>query len=269
MASHLHLVTPQATLSATQVPSQAKSAEVLYLQSATYTQLKVAPVAISPTSTRPHYWTYACVVIAHVGILMWMMDVSTIETPAVNLPAPMMVSLVENPTPEPEVAIVEPTPPVPVQPKVVQPKKPVIKQVETPQPVVQESTPVESTPVVSEAPPTALSPVVKVAEATAPVVVEAPPVVEPPRFGAAYLNNPAPTYPALSRRLGEEGRALLRVLVAENGSAKTVDLETSSGSTRLDQAAIAAVKNWEFIPAKRDRQNISAYVLVPIKFSLN
>ena len=120
----------------------------------------------------------------------------------------------------------------------------------------------------------------KVAEApvAAPItpleVVKAPvqesvaePVIEPPKFGAAYLHNPAPDYPAVSRRMGEQGRALLRVLVSENGDAEKVLVDTSSGYERLDQAAIQAVKEWRFIPAKRDQQNVSAYVLVPIKFS--
>jgi protein TonB len=97
---------------------------------------------------------------------------------------------------------------------------------------------------------------------------EPEPVIEPPKFGVAYLNNPAPSYPPLSRRLGEEGRVLLRVLVSSKGDADTVDLEDSSGFSKLDEAAIKAVKKWRFVPAKRSNQPISAYVLVPVKFSL-
>lgn len=94
-------------------------------------------------------------------------------------------------------------------------------------------------------------------------------VMEPPRFGVAYLNNPAPDYPALSRRSGEEGRVLMKVLVSTEGAAEVVQIEKSSGSSRLDQAAIDAVKRWRFIPAQKNKQPLSAYVLVPIKFSLN
>ncbi len=97
---------------------------------------------------------------------------------------------------------------------------------------------------------------------------EAEPVTEPPRFGAAYLNNPAPAYPPMSRRAGEQGRVLLKVLVSENGAAERVQLETGSGYEKLDQAAIEAVKKWSFIPARRNNQPVSAYVLVPVKFSL-
>ena len=92
--------------------------------------------------------------------------------------------------------------------------------------------------------------------------------IEPSRFGAAYLNNPAPDYPASSRRFSEQGIVLLRVLVSLSGQAESVQIENSSGYSRLDQAAIKAVKMWSFIPAKRNNQPLSAYVLVPVKFSL-
>jgi protein TonB len=98
-------------------------------------------------------------------------------------------------------------------------------------------------------------------------VVEEP-KIEPPRFGVAYLNNPAPAYPPISRRLGEQGRVMLKVLVSAAGEPQSVALETGSGSDRLDQAAIEAVKQWRFVPAKRNGQSLSAYVLVPLKFVL-
>lgn len=94
-------------------------------------------------------------------------------------------------------------------------------------------------------------------------------LVEPPSFAAAYLQNPAPEYPQLSRRMGEQGRVLLRVLVSSNGVADRVKIETSSGSSKLDEAALRAVEKWNFVPAKRSNQPVSAYVLVPVKFSLN
>lgn len=101
----------------------------------------------------------------------------------------------------------------------------------------------------------------------APALAEAS--IEPPRFAAAYLHNPAPEYPQISRRMGEQGRVLLRVLVSSNGVADRVQIEASSGSTKLDEAALKAVEKWNFVPAKRSNQPVSAYVLVPVKFSLN
>jgi protein TonB len=137
-----------------------------------------------------------------------------------------------------------------------------------PLPQVQQAPPAPAEPVVAEQPSPPPAPP-KQAEAVEKAPPPAPePVIEPPRFGAAYLSNPAPQYPRISRRLGEEGSVLLRVLVAQSGDANTVEVEKGSGSDRLDEAALEAVKKWKFIPAKRNNQPISAYVLVPIKFSL-
>lgn len=97
----------------------------------------------------------------------------------------------------------------------------------------------------------------------------APPAVVPPRFDAAYLSNPAPAYPPLSRRAGEEGRVLLRVQVSPDGTATAVETETSSGHPRLDAAARTAVQKWRFVPARLGSQAVAASVLVPIAFKLN
>lgn len=87
-------------------------------------------------------------------------------------------------------------------------------------------------------------------------------------FNAAYLHNPAPKYPTLSRRLGEQGVVYLSVLVTAKGAAASVDLKTSIGWSRLDQAAVDCVKNWRFAPAQRAGKPISAGVIIPIRFSL-
>jgi len=92
--------------------------------------------------------------------------------------------------------------------------------------------------------------------------------VAPPRFDADYLHNPAPAYPALSRRLGEEGRVLLRVYVHADGSAGQVEVRESSGYERLDRAAREAVARWRFVPARQGERPVAAWVLVPISFSL-
>ena len=52
----------------------------------------------------------------------------------------------------------------------------------------------------------------------------------------ALGDNPAPRYPPLSRRMGEQGRVLLRVHVSTGGSAMEVALHKTSGFDRLDRA---------------------------------
>jgi protein TonB len=92
--------------------------------------------------------------------------------------------------------------------------------------------------------------------------------VVPPNFSAAYLNNPPPGYPAASRRFGEQGRVMLRVLVDARGDAEKIEVSQTSGHTRLDQAAVDAVQRWKFVPAKRGDTAVGAWVLVPIAFKL-
>lgn len=90
-----------------------------------------------------------------------------------------------------------------------------------------------------------------------------------PRFDADYLDNPKPNYPPLSRRLREEGVVLIRVHVQPNGLPDEVELKRSSGSARLDDSALAAVKRWKFVPATSAGSAVAAWVVVPIAFSLN
>jgi protein TonB len=97
----------------------------------------------------------------------------------------------------------------------------------------------------------------------------APVLATAPSFNAAYLHNPAPVYPSSSRRLGEEGRVLLRVKVTALGQPVAVDLEKSSKFERLDEAARQAVARWRFVPAKRGDEAVEGSVIVPIVFRLD
>lgn len=98
------------------------------------------------------------------------------------------------------------------------------------------------------------------ATATAPVT--------PAHFAAAYLRNPAPAYPAVSRRRGEQGKTLLRVHVLPSGLPDEILIQQGSGFERLDRAAIEAVQRWKFVPAQQGGNRIAAWVIVPIQFSL-
>lgn len=204
------------------------------------------------------------------GVLLYQPKMIEIK----ETPKPMLVSLLSDPAPEPELAPIIPPPPPEIKQKKPVEKK-IVKKVEQPLPKVEQ--PVVEQPTVSEVP----SPVVddtkavevvetpKVEAKEPPKMPEPEPVIEPPRFGVAYLNNPKPKYPTMSTRLGEEGRVLLLVLVAVDGSAETVALEKSSGFERLDKAALEAVKKWTFIPAKKGKEVVSAYVKVPVNFGLS
>lgn len=96
---------------------------------------------------------------------------------------------------------------------------------------------------------------------------EAAPVT-PPAFTASYLTNPAPRYPLIARRNGEQGTVTLRVLVTRDGAPARVTIEQTSGSRHLDSAALETVKTWRFVPARKGDEAIEAWVIVPIVFRL-
>ncbi len=77
-----------------------------------------------------------------------------------------------------------------------------------------------------------------------------------------------PAYPTLSKRLLEEGRVLLLVAVTAKGAVESVQIQQSSGFPRLDNAALEAVRQWRFVPARRGEEPIAASVVVPIVFRL-
>jgi protein TonB len=185
----------------------------------------------------------------HAAVLAVLLSYAPVRQTLADL-APIMVSMVQPAEPPQELP--KPKPVV---------KQPVKKPDPRPQPllVINDPAPVPSAIV---APPPTPQPVEPVAVQPAP-----PAPIIPPQFNADYLNNPAPQYPPVSKRLGEEGRVMLRVFVDERGLPVRVEIRSSSGHERLDNSALEAVKNWKFVPARRGDQAVSAWVIVPISFS--
>ena len=93
--------------------------------------------------------------------------------------------------------------------------------------------------------------------------------ISDPIFDAAYLQNPAPYYPIVSRNKGAQGKVMLEVRVTKFGKASSVIIKKSSGFFALDEAAKDAVENWDFVPAHVGSEAVEATVLVPIEFKLN
>jgi protein TonB len=83
-----------------------------------------------------------------------------------------------------------------------------------------------------------------------------------------YVQQPVPRYPPQSRRLREQGLVVLRVEIDELGTAANIQIESSSGYTRLDAAAREAVSRALFRPYVEDGAPRRALVLIPIEFSL-
>jgi protein TonB len=199
----------------------------------------------------------AFVIALHVAVIWALLQYEPARS-ALAEAVPIMVSLI---TPQPVVEKPRVLPkPLPVKPRPATPAPPVPQQIIAAAPTAPEPA-LAPTP-----PPPAPAPVIA-APPPAPVPAVATPVV-PPSFSASYLENPAPAYPPLSRRVGEQGKVMLRVLVNAKGTADTVELRSSSGSSRLDDAAVESVKHWRFVPARQGDLPVAAWVLVPITFSL-
>jgi protein TonB len=209
-----------------------------------------------------------------------------VDTPPAPVMPPEPVTPPEpvKPPPPPETVRPEPEPPKPVTPKKKPAKKTSPKKAkpkrppETPKPV--STTPSETAIAVpqddapgEEAPAPIFEPLPAPAQPVAAPAPPAPPPppapVEAPRFDAAYLNNPPPSYPPLSRRMSEEGRVVLRVRVGVSGNSQDIRIHSSSGFPRLDDAARVAVRGWRFLPAMQGGKAVSAWVLVPLNFSLD
>lgn len=118
--------------------------------------------------------------------------------------------------------------------------------------------------------------------AAAPAPSPAPPAISEPsaRGGGGpasgprvarpkYKSRPEPAYPALARRRRQQGVVLLTVLVGASGRPDSVEIRSSSGFRALDDAALEAVKQWEFEPARLGGVPVASEVEVPIRFQLD
>jgi periplasmic protein TonB len=169
-------------------------------------------------------------------------------------PAVIQVSFPERP---PEPLIVEPPPP-PVAAHI--PRHEVVRPVLTPRPVVIEESVVAvpvTAPVSEIVEPTSQTEAVDVAPTTAA------------HASLAYESVTEVRYPIDSRRRGEQGTVLLRVLVGRDGMPLDIAVERSSGHRSLDRAARDTVLRWRFRPVQINGVNVQATGLVPIKFDIN
>jgi len=181
-------------------------------------------------------------------------------------------------TPQPPAPHAPPTPPAPPPPKPAPPKpsptspKPrVAKPTPAPEPMpvaIADPTPAPAAPVGVVEPQPAAKPVeAPVAAAPAPAAPPAPAIVQP-SSDASHLNNPKPVYPAVSKRLGEQGKIVLRVLIGADGIPQKVEIKQSSGFERLDRQAVDTVTRWRFVPGTRNGVPEAMWYLQPINFVL-
>lgn len=204
------------------------------------------------------------VVALHVGFIWALQSGLLMRTAELIVPAEVLAEFIEPPAPRIEPVL--PAPPAPtVQNKTVpKAKAPVQPQqqplaIADPIPSPNAPTGVLSSPL--PAAPIAVAP-------AAPAAPPAPPAVQMPSSNADYLQNPKPAYPPLSKRLGEQGKVVVRVLIGADGVPQKAEIRQSSGFDRLDQAALITVLKWRYVPGKRGGVAEEMWFNVPINFVL-
>jgi protein TonB len=189
----------------------------------------------------------AGIVLAHLGFVAVLISSGVIKTP--NIVPAVSVTFVQQAEQQAE------------RPQLEQPNLTPIHQVLVPPPEVD----------------VAIEPNTAAISATAVETPQRPPpaagsnsgtAVIPEMSQVAYLVQPAPRYPPESRRVREQGLVMLRVLIDESGHAKSVEIYTSSGHPRLDEAARAAVARAVFKPYMDGGTARAAAAFVPVEFTL-
>ncbi len=209
------------------------------------------------------------VVLFHVALL-WAIQSGLIRRAVeVIVPVEVLSEIITPPAPKPEVPV---QPPAPPKEPVVRKTQPVIQP--APQPVaIADPTPAPNAPTGVIAPQPPAPPIqAPVAAAVPPAPAAAPPAppkVEMPSSDAAYLNNPLPSYPAVSRRLGEQGKVVVRVLIGTDGLPQRAELSKGSGFERLDRAALDYVMKCRYVPGKVGGVPQAMWYTAPVNFVLN
>jgi protein TonB len=214
----------------------------------------------------------AVVVALHL-LLGWVLLQSTGVRQAVAKAMPVMVMLLAEATPQPPA-------PAPAPAPLPRPAAPPLPVPQLQQPLVVPVTPAPSPvpmPAAEPAPVAAAAASPEPAPAAAPVVAPAAPPAPPPPAtpkvltGSAvrYLVPPPLEVPQASRRAGEFGTVVLRVLVGIDGSPRRIGIHKTSGHTRLDEAAVAAMARARFKPLVEDGVAQECVVIAPLQFELD
>ena len=181
-----------------------------------------------------------------------------------------VVSEVPPPPPPPQI---KPPPPPPPPALPVRPSLAPTPLALAPEPVPQPSLAPAAPPTLAatapvNAPVSVTAPVAPAPSVVVPAAPAAPTKVDLPTTVADYQAKSPPVYPAMSRRMGEQGRVVMRVLIGADGVPQQAEVLQSSGHGRLDRAAAEAVMSWRYVPGKRGGVPETMWFQVPIEFKL-
>ncbi len=206
--------------------------------------------------------------------------------PRTEPPAPVMtltlVAAPAEPVETPKPVVPPPSPPkiepvklvpavIPITP-VVKSDAPEVTEVARPVPVAAVPPPVPVAVVTpAPTPPPVAQPPVKISgDASSPKPGPDATTTPPPLVKAEpnYLKNPEPPYPLIALRRHQEGLVLLTVKVTAQGTVEQLAVEKSSGFPALDDAALRAVRGWEFQPAHLGPLAVESEIEVPVRFQV-
>ncbi|SFA93399.1 protein TonB [Collimonas sp. OK607] len=207
------------------------------------------------------------ILLLHVAFF-WALKSGLIHQAAQAMPKEIFASFITpERAPEPTQPKPQPAAPTPVAPKTVAVVK---KNITPPRPTpVINNTPSEaaiSVPTPAPQPPQREEPVAAAAPAAPAAAAPQPRTIT---SGVEYIQPPDVKYPAVSKRMGEEGKSIIRVLINEKGRAERAEVQKSSGSSRLDDAARQAVMRALFKPYMEDGKPMPVFAIVPINFQLS
>jgi protein TonB len=200
-------------------------------------------------STAARFWGILISALCHGLIMLIPISLAT-KAPQLYEPVEFVMTLAEKPL------VAEPPPRV-VQPKPVRPKTK-IKVRPRPQPIITE--PVETKTSMPQ-------PVAAARPQPAPVPA-GPHVTEfGSATGPAFLRRVMPVYPQKARRLGQEGKVVLRLRIDERGNLLQVEVLEGDGFG-FEESAVAAVKRSSFRPATIRGKAVASIARLPIRFVL-
>lgn len=180
--------------------------------------------------------------------------------PPAALATPIALQSIAPPPPQP-------TPPVHAKPKVQPKPAPTPKPTPTPLPqaAAPSATPVAAPDPTPPAPAAAATPPAAATPATGKPTME---ISAPKNVAHLDCNITQPDYPALSRRRGESGTAYVHFVVGLTGKLESIELKKSSGFSRLDDAALAALRASTCKPYLENGEPVRAAYTQPYNFNL-
>ena len=212
--------------------------------------LELRPVHGKPIENNrwPGLFFVVALHIAGIYALTTALSHSTIALLRESIQAVVTTELPKNDLPPPLPPDFKPPPVVAVQPEVE------INLSETPPPATTLTRPL--TPPADTHSPAAMAPAAAGIPPSLPIAITSHAVT-------------ADDYPPVSIRLQEQGLVKIKYLVRADGTVGDCAVITSSGRTRLDDAACTMVKRrWRFTPASEKGKPVAEYLLADVTFKL-